>query len=101
MKPWYLYILECRGGRLYTGITTDVARRYAAHASGRGARFTRSHPPERLCLVLAFESRQAAAAAEYTIKQWSVARKRAWLADQTASGTLPCQGATLPADASV
>ena len=40
---WVLYLLECRGGTLYAGITTDLERRFAEHASGRGARYTRSH----------------------------------------------------------
>jgi putative endonuclease len=36
--PWFVYLLECRDGSLYTGITTDVARRYAQHVAGKGAR---------------------------------------------------------------
>src|SRR5690606_34591935 len=50
-RSWYLYILECAGGRLYTGITVDVEARYRAHAQGRGAKFTRSFPPSRILLV--------------------------------------------------
>lgn len=42
---WYVYMLRCADGSLYTGITTDVERRFAAHQSGRGAKYTRSHPP--------------------------------------------------------
>ena len=47
-KSWFLYLIECRDGSVYTGITVDVAARYAAHISGKGARYTRSHPPLRL-----------------------------------------------------
>jgi len=36
--PWCLYILECAGGRLYTGITVNLEARYKAHATGRGAK---------------------------------------------------------------
>ncbi|MEQ8267353.1 MAG: GIY-YIG nuclease family protein [Parvibaculum sp.] len=75
-KPWYLYILECAGGRLYTGITVDVELRFKAHAAGRGAKFTRSYPPERLAFVQSFADRAAAARAEYAIKQLSAAAKR-------------------------
>lgn len=75
-KPWYLYILECAGGRLYTGIAVDVALRFKAHAAGKGARFTRSYPPERLVFVQGFADRAAAARAEYAIKQLSAAAKR-------------------------
>lgn len=42
---WYLYILRCGDGTLYTGITTDVDRRLEAHQSGRGAKYTRGRGP--------------------------------------------------------
>lgn len=42
---WYLYILRCRDGSLYTGITTDVEKRLEAHRSGRGAKYTRGRAP--------------------------------------------------------
>jgi len=38
MKTWYLYLLECADGSIYTGITVDVEARYAAHSAGKGAR---------------------------------------------------------------
>lgn len=42
---WYLYILRCRDGSLYTGITTDVEKRLEAHNSGKGAKYTRGRGP--------------------------------------------------------
>ena len=42
---WYLYILRCKDNTLYTGITTDVARRLEAHRSGKGAKYTRGRCP--------------------------------------------------------
>lgn len=45
MEAYYVYMLRCRGGSLYTGMTNDVARRMAMHCSGRGAKYTRAHPP--------------------------------------------------------
>lgn len=42
---WYLYILRCRDGSLYTGITTDVDKRFLAHSEGRGAKYTRGRAP--------------------------------------------------------
>ncbi len=42
---WYLYILKCRDGSLYTGITTDVEKRFEAHQSGKGAKYTRGRGP--------------------------------------------------------
>ena len=44
-KTWYLYILECRDGSLYTGITDDVPRRLAQHSAGKGAKYTRGRGP--------------------------------------------------------
>lgn len=79
-RPWFLYVLHCRGGSLYTGITTDVAKRYAAHAAGKGARYTRSFPPEALALVLQFDGKGEALAAEHAVKAMTAAQKRAWLA---------------------
>ena len=43
--PYYLYILRCGDNSLYTGNTTDVARRLAAHQSGKGAKYTRGRGP--------------------------------------------------------
>ncbi|KZE24996.1 putative endonuclease [Crenobacter luteus] len=83
--PWYLYVLECAGGRLYTGVSTDVARRYRQHASGRGARFTRAHPPERLVLTVEFPDKSAALKAEWALKQMTAAAKRAWCARYAAA----------------
>ena len=42
---WYLYILRCADDTLYTGITTDVEKRFEAHASGKGAKYTRGRGP--------------------------------------------------------
>ena len=42
---WYLYILRCRDGSLYTGITTDVQKRLEAHKVGKGAKYTRGRGP--------------------------------------------------------
>lgn len=51
MGRYYCYILECTDGSLYTGLTTDPERRLQQHTSGRGARYTRSHPPVSLAVV--------------------------------------------------
>lgn len=75
-KPWFLYILECAGGRLYTGVTIDVEARYRAHSNGRGAKFTRSYPPSRILLVQAYPDRSEALKAEYAVKKLSAENKR-------------------------
>ena len=48
-EKWYVYILECADGSLYTGITTNLERRLAAHNMGKGAKYTKSRRPVRLC----------------------------------------------------
>ena len=73
---WHLYILECAGGRLYTGITLDLAARFRAHTAGKGARFTRSYPPQRIVFTRRFPNRSEALKAEYAIKKMSAAAKR-------------------------
>lgn len=82
-KPWFLYLIECRDGSIYTGITLDVAARYAAHCTGRGARYTRSHPPLRLLAWESHADRAAASRAEYRIKQLSAAEKRLYATQLT------------------
>lgn len=74
---WYLYLLECSDGSIYTGITVDVEARYAAHVAGRGARYTRSHPPKRLLASVEYADRSTASKAEYAMKQLTAAQKRA------------------------
>ena len=44
-QTWKLYILRCHDGSLYTGITTDVDKRFAAHNAGKGAKYTRGRGP--------------------------------------------------------
>jgi putative endonuclease len=76
-KPWFLYLIECQDGSIYTGITVDVAKRYAAHETGKGARYTRSHPPKRLLKVFTFSNRSEASKAECVVKKLSAKEKRA------------------------
>lgn len=85
MACWYVYLIECRGGSVYTGITTDVERRYAQHVTGKGARYTRSRPPQRLLGHFEYPDRSAASRAEHAIKQLTPARKRALCAGNDAA----------------
>lgn len=75
-RDWLLYILECTGGRLYTGITVNLEARFRAHLAGKGAKFTRSYKPQRVVLVRRFSSRAEAQREEYALKQLSAAAKR-------------------------
>ncbi|HSX59355.1 MAG TPA: GIY-YIG nuclease family protein [Tahibacter sp.] len=77
---WYVYLIECRGGSIYTGVAVDVAARYAAHAAGKGARYTRSRPPERLLAVFAMADKSAALREEARIKRLTASEKRTLVA---------------------
>lgn len=89
MADWHLYILECRDGSLYTGITVDVERRFAQHAAGKGARYTRSRPPLRVLAAFPYPDRATASRAEHAVKRLPLARKRALCAAGAASPDLP------------
>ncbi len=67
--PWFLYIIRCNNGNLYTGISTDVARRLAQHESGKGAKFLRGKGPLELVYQKKIGSRSDALKAESTIKK--------------------------------
>ncbi|WP_455233243.1 GIY-YIG nuclease family protein [Geopseudomonas aromaticivorans] len=79
MKPWHLYLLECRDGSLYAGVTTDLANRFSAHANGTGAKYTRANPPVRFAATAAFPDRSSVSRAEWQIKQLPRSKKIAWL----------------------
>lgn len=80
-KAWYVYLIECRDGSLYTGIAVDVALRFAQHVAGTGAKYTRSHPPLRLLGYCQYPGRAEASRAEYRVKQLTPTRKRALCAE--------------------
>lgn len=78
---WHLYMIETATGALYTGITTDVERRFSEHCQGRrGARALRGKGPLRLVYRQAVGSRGDALRLEARIKKLPAARKRDWLA---------------------
>ena len=71
MKKWYVYILRCKDGTLYTGSTDDVQRRQALHNSGKGAKYTRGRTPVEVVYSEECESYSAALKREYAIKHLS------------------------------
>ena len=85
MAAWFVYIVRCRDGSLYTGISTDVAARVAVHNRGRGARYTRSRIPVHLVHVERRRTRGAALRREAAIKTLSRAKKQALLANPGAT----------------
>ncbi len=66
---WYTYILLCDDKSLYTGITNDLAKRLADHKSGKGARYTKAHPADKMLYYETFDSRSSALIREAKIKK--------------------------------
>ncbi len=66
---YYVYMLSCGDGSLYTGIAADVPRRLRQHQSGKGAKYTRSHLPVTLVYQECLSDKGAALRREYAIKQ--------------------------------
>lgn len=79
-EPWYLYVIECDDGRLYTGISNNVEKRFKKHASGKGAIFTRMNRPVRILATQKYPNKRFAAKAEAQLKKLDRATKLAWVA---------------------
>ena len=67
-KKWFLYILRCGDGSLYTGITTDLENRLEQHRSGKGAKYTRGRGPLEVVYTESCEDHSAALKRELAIK---------------------------------
>lgn len=81
---WHVYLVRCCNGALYTGITTDVARRVAQHNAGKGARYTRANGPVKLVYTEPAADHAAALRRERALKQLTRARKLELIAAQQA-----------------
>ena len=78
MSHWSLYLIRTRQNTLYTGITTDVAKRLSEHKCGRqGAKYLRAKGPLQLVYSVELGSRSLASKAEYRLKKLSKAKKEA------------------------
>jgi len=75
MKTWFVYIIHCTDNTLYTGITTDLERRYAQHASQQGAKYFRGRKPKALVYQESGHDRSTASKREIEIKKLSRANK--------------------------
>lgn len=73
--PFCVYILLCRDGTFYTGYTKDVTARTKLHQNGNGAKYTKTHKPEKLAYTELFNSRSEAMRREREIKKLSHKQK--------------------------
>lgn len=77
MDIWFLYMIRCRGGSLYTGITTDIKRRFHEHRDGgrKGSKFLRGKAPLELVLKRKIGSKSLALKVEHVVKQMRKSEK--------------------------
>jgi putative endonuclease len=78
--PYFVYMLECADGSLYTGVTTDLARRFAEHKEGIGSHFTRAKKAKRIVYSEPQPDRSTAQKREAEIKRWPRGKKLALIA---------------------
>jgi putative endonuclease len=82
--PYYVYLLRCADGTLYTGSTTDVEARERKHNAGLGAKYTAARRPVRMVYSEVHGSRSAAQQREAQLKRWTHAKKEALIAGNAA-----------------
>lgn len=83
MAVWKIYIIETEADTLYTGITTDLEKRWLSHAAGKGAKYLRAHKPKSIVFVEGNHDRSSASAREAEIKKLSRIQKQHLIADKS------------------
>jgi len=79
MAIWFVYMLRCVDGSLYTGITVDIEKRVAIHNAGKGAKYTRARLPVVLVWSVAMKSATDARKAEFDVKQMTKSEKEKFI----------------------
>jgi len=72
---YFVYCIECEDGSIYTGITTDVARRFKEHAMGKGGHYTHAHKVKKILHTEPHATRSSASKREAEIKSWKKEKK--------------------------
>ena len=75
--PYFVYLIECEDSSIYTGITTDVKRRFEEHAAGKGARYTKAHKVKKVIHTELHKTRSSALKREASIKRMPKEKKLA------------------------
>lgn len=75
MQDWFLYIIQCKNGGFYTGVTTDLQRRFQEHKEKRGGRYTRLSKVEKLVYSEKYSNIETALKRERQIKGWRKKKK--------------------------
>ncbi len=97
---YFVYIIRCKDDTLYTGITTDIERRFREHSgeAANGAKYTRSHRPERIEAVWKCPDRSAASKLEYALKKLRRPQKIALICGESAPRGIPFPDMTMEAN---
>ncbi len=93
---WSVYIILCTDESLYTGITTNVSRRFAQHAGQKGAKYFRARQPERLIYIETGHSRSSAGKREMAIKKLTRLEKLRLIAAESNPLALDANGSNGP-----
>ena len=72
---YYVYLIECKDRTIYTGITTDIQRRFKEHNSGKGGAYTRSRKVKKILYTEQYTDRSSALKREAEIKSWQKTKK--------------------------
>jgi putative endonuclease len=75
MGDWHLYLVRCRDGSLYTGISTDVDRRFKAHQAETGAKYLKGRGPLELVYREKIGDKRLAHRVEHLVKRWAKSKK--------------------------
>ena len=81
MNTWFVYMIRCTDGSLYTGCTNHVIRRWHQHKEGKGAKYLKIHEPKSVVFVEEHSDRSEACKREYEIKQYTKQDKELLIAD--------------------
>lgn len=81
LKNYYIYLIRCQDNSLYTGITTDIERRYKEHLEGRGAKYTKARGVSKLEIFFSCRGRADASKIEYYLKRLSKSNKERVILD--------------------
>jgi putative endonuclease len=83
---WFVYIIKCIDGSLYTGSTTNLEKRFKIHESGKGAKYTRSHKPETIVFFKKYAKKILALRKEREIKKLTRKEKLNFIEKQSKPG---------------
>nr|WP_306309276.1 GIY-YIG nuclease family protein [Xenorhabdus anantnagensis] len=82
VSNWYIYLIRTRDGLLYTGVTTNISRRFMQHVAGKGAKFLRGKAPLTLVYQSPVRDKGMALKVEYRVKKLSKQQKERLVIDQ-------------------